>query len=202
VNQGQLKHVLMPFYDHLNTLGYTNGYPWSDTTADDRSFAAANIGQTKQVFQFGLDAWLPLCTWVETSHYRINAGGTNYIDGSGHVWAADDFYTAGGTFSTSSSIANTTDDELYQTERFGDFGYVFPVSNGYNTVQLHFAEIYWTQTGQRVFDVFMEGSNVFDDVDIWEIADKDVAYTKEFVVSVSDCQLDIDFVSVVDNAKI
>jgi len=47
VNAGQLKAVAKPFYQRLGA-----SYPWSATTADDIDYAAVNIGQVKQVFNF------------------------------------------------------------------------------------------------------------------------------------------------------
>jgi hypothetical protein len=52
LNQGQLKAVARPFYDRLIALGIIPGYPWTTTTADDQSYAMANLGQLKNVFAF------------------------------------------------------------------------------------------------------------------------------------------------------
>ena len=66
VNLGQLKTLARPFYDRL---GYSNQYPWTETTADDRDYAPANIGQVKKLFSFDGDRdddGLP--DWWETAH--------------------------------------------------------------------------------------------------------------------------------------
>ena len=55
VNVGQLKCTATSFYDRLIAEGYTNSYPWTETTTDDCDFAMANIGQLKNVFGFDLD---------------------------------------------------------------------------------------------------------------------------------------------------
>ena len=52
VNLGQLKYVARPFYDRLIEEGYTTDYPWTPTTADDRDYAPAVLGQLKNVFGF------------------------------------------------------------------------------------------------------------------------------------------------------
>ncbi|PAW79530.1 MAG: hypothetical protein B9S32_03055 [Verrucomicrobia bacterium Tous-C9LFEB] len=59
VNLGQLKTVAKPFYDVLNTVGYTNTavaspYPWSGLESSANDYAMANIGQAKNLFSFDL----------------------------------------------------------------------------------------------------------------------------------------------------
>jgi Malectin domain len=56
---------------------------------------------------------------------------------------ADVYFDAlSGVYNTSNAIANTTEDELYQTERTGlTVGYDIPRPPGTYAVTLHFAEI-------------------------------------------------------------
>ncbi len=54
VNMGQVKSVAMPVYDRLIAEGYTNDYPWIGTATDDPNYAAATLGQVKDVFSFDL----------------------------------------------------------------------------------------------------------------------------------------------------
>ena len=54
VNIGQVKFCASNFYARLIDEGYTNAYPWTETTADDNDYAVANIGQVKNVFNFDL----------------------------------------------------------------------------------------------------------------------------------------------------
>ncbi len=131
--------------------------------------------------------------------YRINAGGPQLSTSLG-TFAADNFFSPspGYTFSTTSAIAGTTDDALYQTERSsttnqGTFGYAFPVANGSYTVVLHFAEIYWTAVGKRVFDVSIENQKVLDNYDIFKKVGGFTATTETFAVTVSDGILNINF---------
>ncbi len=66
VNIGQLKQLARPFYDRL---GYSNNYPWTAATGDDRDYAPANIGQVKKLFSFDSDRdsdGLP--DWWEIAH--------------------------------------------------------------------------------------------------------------------------------------
>jgi N-acetylneuraminic acid mutarotase len=135
---------------------------------------------------------------------RINAGGSAFTDSLGRTWAADaNFVGTSNTFSTTQAIAGTVDDPLYQSERYGQsFGYQIPVANGTYEVDLHFAEIFWTSAGQRVFDVSLEGALVLNDFDIWSVAGANTAMKMTFVTTVSDGVLTVNLATVVDNAKI
>ncbi|TCZ67481.1 malectin domain-containing carbohydrate-binding protein [Flaviaesturariibacter aridisoli] len=141
--------------------------------------------------------------------YRINAGGGAVTNSIG-VFAADNKFSPapGNVSSTTTAIAGTTDDAIYQTERWGNsFGYALPVANGQYTVVLHFAEIYWTTAGSRVFDVMIEGVKKLDNYDIVAKAGAFTATKETFTVSVTDGILNIDFSSLTaaggkDNAKV
>jgi Regulator of chromosome condensation (RCC1) repeat/Alpha/beta hydrolase of unknown function (DUF900) len=52
INVGQLKNVTKPFYDRLISLGVVDTYPWLKSLAPTDDFAAANIGQVKELFSF------------------------------------------------------------------------------------------------------------------------------------------------------
>ena len=101
------------------------------------------------------------------------------------------------------AIGNTDFDALYQTERYGNFRYEADVDNGTYDVTLKFAEIYLNGAGQRLFDVKAEGKLVLDNYDIFkEAGGKNLAVDETFRVTVTDGDLDLDFISVRDNAKI
>ena len=139
------------------------------------------------------------------STIRLNAGNQGgYTTVSGDVFAADGFVSSGAFFNTGAAIANTTDDALYQSERYGNMTYSIPVSNGSYDVNLHFAEIFGgAQTiGARLFDVEIEGVLVLDDYDIFATAGFLTAVVETFSVLVADGSLDIVFTTVVDNAKV
>jgi chitinase len=77
---------------------------------------------------------------------RVNTGGNAYTDGASNVWSADTGYNTGSTASTGSAIAGTTDDALYQTNRWDAGGgseleYTFTVPNGVYEVNLLFAAV-------------------------------------------------------------
>ena len=128
----------------------------------------------------------------------INAGGKASGD-----FVADAFYFGGDTYATTAGIAGTTDDALYQTERYGNFKYSVAAANGTYDVTLKFAEIYLNGAGQRLFDVKAENAIVLDNYDVFkEAGGKNVAHDESFQVKVTDGKLDLDFISVLDNAKV
>ena len=111
-------------------------------------------------------------------------------------------FSGGNTYSTTTAIAATEDDLLYQSERYGNFSYNIPVKNGEYEVTLKFAEIYWTTAGQRVFDVLIEGKTVISKLDLVAKVGSKAAYNVTVPVIVADGMLNISFQSVVDFAKI
>jgi hypothetical protein len=136
---------------------------------------------------------------------RINCGGTLYIDTSGDPWMADVYFTGGFAYSTTDTIAGTTEQPLFRTERVGlpPFVYAIPVAAGDTyTVNLHFAEIVYEGAGERVFDVTAEGVLEIDDLDLVVEAGPLTAYTRSFTVDVSDGTLNLVFTSSVEYAKI
>jgi len=125
----------------------------------------------------------------------INCGGDAYVSADGTSYLADSYYTGGKTVSRSNAISGTSDDTLYQSERYHQVGYDIPLSNGAYTVTLHFAETYWTSDGRRVFDVLAEGQTVIDDLDIHRMVGANAAYTVDVPVSVEDGVLNLAFVA-------
>ncbi|MEB3310438.1 MAG: malectin domain-containing carbohydrate-binding protein [Snowella sp.] len=135
----------------------------------------------------------------------INTGGGQYTDATGQVWLADQYFTGStNTYAVTSAIAGTNDDSLYQDERYGNnFSYNIPVSNGTYLVDLNFAELYWNASGQRIFDVTIEGQTVLQNFDIWSQAGgQNIALTKSFQVTVTDGVFNLNFSTLVDNAQI
>ncbi|MDF7814857.1 malectin domain-containing carbohydrate-binding protein [Hymenobacter sp. YC55] len=124
--------------------------------------------------------------------YRVNAGGSA-VSASIGTFEADQYFSGGTAADTQNPIAGTTDDALYQTERWGTMSYNLPVSNGTYTVKLHFAEVYWSNAGQRVFDVTAEGTKVLTAYDIVKKVGQNTATTETFTATVTDGQLTIAF---------
>ena len=92
-------------------------------------------------------------------------------------------------------VAGTTEDRLYGTTFAGIEGYRAKVpASGRYKVRLLMAEDWFKQAGRRVFDVKAEGQEVLKSVDIADAVGHGHAYDRSFVVSVTDGQIDLDFV--------
>jgi hypothetical protein len=140
---------------------------------------------------------------------RINCGGETYLDSAGHQWSTDSGYNGGSTATVTTAIARTQDDSVYQTERWdsistGNLIYRFDVPNGDYQVNLHFSDVYSGTQGEglRVFDTLIEGQLRLDDLDIFSLVGADAALIRSFDVTVFDGEMEIEFVSQVENAKI
>lgn len=103
-------------------------------------------------------------TITVTNPYQIDAGGP-----AAYPFSADMFFNAGYVNNTSHAIStigvlDPAPQAVYQTERYGNgaFSYTIPglVPNTTYTVRLHFAEIYYTQIGQRLFNVISPEANI------------------------------------------
>jgi endoglucanase len=137
---------------------------------------------------------------------RIEAGGSASFTGTGGlVWSQDQGFSGGSTADRGNiSIANTDDDKLYQTERYGMSGYALNLPNGTYTVKLHFAETYSSITakGQRVFDVNVEGKDILN-LDVFaEAGGSNRALVKSVTATVTDGQLNLKFTPKVQTAII
>jgi Malectin domain len=143
---------------------------------------------------------------------RINAGaGTTYTDTlTGKVWWLDNptQYTNGNgktygvknTTACFSYIANTSEDRIYCTQRFfttgKPFQYNVPVPSGtfQYDITLHFAEIYHVAAGKRVFDVYVEGTAVANNLDIFQTVGSNTALVIATRQSISDGAVTIELV--------
>jgi len=106
----------------------------------------------------------------------VNIGGPEVSAQDGRLFAADDanpdWIRNGERSETITEIANTDDDALYQTDRWGPMGIFIPVPEpGVYLVELFFAEIFYgvntdSAVDQRVFNVNIEGFPVLREYDI------------------------------------
>ncbi len=144
--------------------------------------------------------------------FRINAGSAStFTDGAGQIWAADTntsaySVTSGDSSNYANAISGTVNDTLYQTFRYdgspsSPLDFNFTVANGNYEVRLHFAETWSgiTGTGQRVFDVLLEGQTAVNDLDVFAEAGPNAALVKTLQTPVSDGLLTIGLRNVVQN---
>ncbi|HPF41305.1 MAG TPA: malectin domain-containing carbohydrate-binding protein [Phycisphaerae bacterium] len=142
--------------------------------------------------------------------YRINAAGSDYTDPDGHLWTSDaGYYNLGSTSAIGDSveILGTDLDPLYRSDRWDsaqspEMMYTFDVTNGDYIVRLHFAETYWTVANRRIMDVAIENVVVLADYDIVAAVGPNTADVREFTTTVSDGQLNVEFLHNFENPKI
>lgn len=105
-----------------------------------------------------------------------------------------------------SSVINPAPQAVYQSERYGNITYSLGslTANGSYTVRLHFAEIYWTAIGKRVFNVAINGTQVLTNFDIFATTGAtNKAIVREFNANADGTgKITIVFTTVTDNAKI
>ncbi|MCU0587524.1 MAG: malectin domain-containing carbohydrate-binding protein [Syntrophobacteraceae bacterium] len=134
--------------------------------------------------------------------HAINAGGGEFVDPAGTTYTADAYYSGGSTSSTTKDIECAGDAVLYQTERFGDFAYNLPIENGFYILTLKFAEIYWEAAGTRVFDVWVEGQPIAQNLDLCESSGPLKPFDLQIPIAVEDGSLDISFASSRNHSKL
>ncbi|WP_277481372.1 malectin domain-containing carbohydrate-binding protein [Catalinimonas alkaloidigena] len=138
--------------------------------------------------------------------YRMNVGGSDY-NKEGDIYVVENINylveNASTTVSDSEYELGGGDADLYYPRRFGaDFGYNLPIANGTYTVALHMAENFFGEPGARVFDVLIEDEVKVDDLDLVDSYGKGVVAIETFTVEVTDNELNIQFISTVNNGII
>lgn len=116
---------------------------------------------------------------------------------------------AGSGYSSGGAISNTAFDSYYQSECYFTATSTYTVSdpailagNTYS-VYLHFAEIYFTADGARVFHVDVEGTRILENFDIHAASGDKVAIAFRYdVVATTNGSIDITFTKVTQNPKI
>ncbi len=127
------------------------------------------------------------------------------------AYSADTDFNGGTAAGSGASIDLTgvTDPapaSVYQNNRGGNFSYTIPnlTPGSTYTVRLHFAETYWTTTGQRVFNVSINNQQALSNFDIIAAAGApDRAVVEQFNATANNSgAITIQFSSVVDNAEV
>jgi len=138
---------------------------------------------------------------------RIKAGATaSYTDSSGNVWLPDQGFVDGDVVDRDNDvqIANTQDQALYRSERYGMSSFSYKLPNGKYIVKLHFAETYddISGAGQRVFSFNVAGHE-FKDFDVWAKAGgAKRAYVETVNVDITNGKLDITFTTNIQSPEI
>ena len=156
----------------------------------------------------------------------INCGGDEYTDTNGITYDNDKYFL-GGTSSEHGlnyHIKNTDDEILYQTERWSSetLTYSIPLKsniNGKYVLNLKFSEVYFTNKGDKIFNVALGRETIIKNLDIYskvgkayaldeyiefEIRNKQVYYkNKNCAKALMGDKLQINFVKgSADNTKI
>jgi len=129
------------------------------------------------------------------TEWAVNVGGPAYAASDGTSYLAETS-VEGGSVGRIEAIKGSQDPFLYQTYRVGDIRIEHPVANGTYDITFHFAEPETIERDQRVFDAFVEGNRVIDDLDVMLFRDGKVrsALTVTVVdVDISDGALDVHF---------
>jgi hypothetical protein len=128
---------------------------------------------------------------TSTEVVAIAAGGPAESNSGGgdYSFVADEDFVGGGdnavvtaTINLAQPGANAAPMAVYQHGRAGTFTYTIPAltAGSTYTVLLHFAETYFSATGDRVFNVAINGTTVLSDLDIYSKVGKDAALLETF----------------------
>ncbi len=136
---------------------------------------------------------------------RINAGIGAVKDATGVAWLEDTGFTGGDVIDRPDlPIANTTQPEIYRSERYAMEAFTQKLPNGKYQVKLHFCETFEgiAGPGERVFSFEVEGKP-FKDFDVWAKAGGGArAYIETVPVEVTDGELNIKFTTQIENPQI
>jgi hypothetical protein len=183
------------FFVDLSGAAVADGNSW--TLVD-----VANLNET-----FGPTFQLVNSAYVPATTYLINSGTGTF----GSFGEDDALATGGNNYSNTNSIdmsavTNPAPQEVYQSERSGNFTYNFTGlgAGASYKIRLHFAEIYHNTAGARMFNVLINGSTVLSNFDILATAGaKNKAIIQEFTVPANlGGSISVQFVTVTDNAKV
>jgi hypothetical protein len=143
---------------------------------------------------------------------RINCGNGPQYYGSEGLWQADIYFPSTGTavvnvsasFPANPPASNYFDPLILNTMRFAPtFEYSIPIANGLHSVDLLFCEPYFSNPGEKIFNVFLQGQQVLSNFDILANAKKMETVVRSFPnVSVTNNRLIVRFTSVKDQASI
>lgn len=142
--------------------------------------------------------------------YAVNCGGETIVTPDGVTYRKDQGYSAGvpSDYGMQFSIRSTKDSKIYQTERYAeeDFTYSIPiVEDGNYVLILRFSEVYFTNSGAKIFNVKIGDMIVVKNLDIFAKVGKAAAYDEFIELSYSDGKLkvrDTEVLGAISNGQI
>ncbi|KAM4809224.1 malectin [Rhinophrynus dorsalis] len=131
--------------------------------------------------------------------WAVNAGGEAHVDVHGIHYRKDPLEGRVGRASDYGLKlpilrSNPEDQILYQTERYNEdsFGYEIPIrEEGEYVLVLKFAEVYFAQSQQKVFDVRVNGHTVVKDLDIFDRVGHSTAHDEIIPISIRKGKLSV-----------
>ncbi|WP_422379783.1 DUF1592 domain-containing protein [Marinicellulosiphila megalodicopiae] len=197
---------LLPSIKDLSFVSITNltmpEAPLFKPTDCDRTCAEKIKAYLKRINKLDIEIYIPFDSRDEfnsiTQYAVINAGGSD------DFYFEDDFFLGGTAYKIDDFDPKGHLKELILTERRGDFKYAIPVPDSEYQVQILFANGYEQDPIQNIFHVDIEGSRTLSNFEISKANVKNnYAYvTDQFDVTVSDGELNIDFIPSLGYAKV
>jgi len=140
---------------------------YTDTTVTNGTTYYYVVTSVNQVAESGPSNEASATPSAGGSALRINCGGGQYVSATLGTFQADAYFSGGDVYDYGVPVSGTSDDALYNSVRWANsFSYNLPAASGSYTLKLHFMEGYWNTSGQRVFNVAVNGSNVLTNFDI------------------------------------
>ena len=134
---------------------------------------------------------------------RINCGGADYVDQANNLWFEDMHYQSGTENHHQVGIVGTEDDPLYQHTRRGACSYAIPIQQtGLYRLALHFIDTEFNQAQSRLFNIFIEDSCHYPNVDIVGEAQGQTPLVKQSYITIDDTTLNIDLESALNEPRI
>ena len=134
---------------------------------------------------------------------KVDTGGNGYTSATAGKWLPDSYVTGGDRYTyTPRTIAGTSDPALYTSVRYGKaFTYQFPVPAGSYVVKLHFTECWSTTTG-RIFNVYLNGTQVLSRFDIVGAVGPNTLVVKSFPATSNGSGIIVAFQDVQNDALV
>lgn len=141
------------------------------------------------------------CSPTQTENdvfWAVNVGGPAYSGVDGSHYLPEESVT-GGKVGSIEQVRGTQDAFIYQSYREGDIEVAHPIDKGTYDITLNFAEPDEKGPGDRLFDVFIEGDNVIDNLDVMLFRDGKRKSTRSGLtvtvpnVEIADDELNVHF---------